>query len=155
MNAKRLLSAAAMIGLTTLALNAKPVLADGDVDVDLRGGVYMDSNAAALGGGLLMNLGSYSGWYFNPNLEMIFRDNNTDASLNADFHYDFSVNSPSISPYVGAGPAVFLNDGNNDFGLNVLGGVAGKRGEVRPFAQVKGIIASNNDELALMGGIRF
>src|SRR5262249_30149307 len=122
MNAKRLLSLAAVVGLTTLALNAKPALArDGDVDVDLRGGVYMDSDAPSVGGGLLMNLGSYSGWYFNPNLEMIFRDHSTDASLNADFHYDFPVNSPSISPYVGAGPAVFFNDGSNDFGVNVLG----------------------------------
>ena len=137
--------------LVTFAVTSPAQAMDG-MDVDLRGGMYTDAEAPALGGGLLMNVGD-NGWYFNPNLEMVFKDNDTDASVNGDFHYDFP-NTGSLSTYLGVGPALLLNDGNNDLGVNVIGGIAGKRGEVRPFAQLKGIISDNN-EVALMGGLRF
>jgi hypothetical protein len=43
---------------------------------------------------------------------------------------------------------------NSKFAVNVLGGVGGRGGSVRPFAQFKAIV-SDNSETALMGGIRF
>ena len=147
---------AVMLGLlATVALTGSPAAAaNGDVDVDLRAGVYMDADAPAVGGGILMSVGGgYSGWYFNPNIEFAFRDNDTEAALSGDFHYDFPTGN-SISPYVGLGPSILFTDNDNDFALNVLGGIAGRRGEVRPFGQLKALIGGN-DEIALMGGIRF
>jgi len=38
--------------------------------------------------------------------------------------------------------------------LNVLAGLAGLQGEVRPFVQLKGVFSDNSD-VALMGGVRF
>ena len=75
---------AVMLGLlATVALTGSPAAAaNGDVDVDLRAGVYMDADAPAVGGGILMSVGGgYSGWYFNPNIEFAFRDNDTEAAL--------------------------------------------------------------------------
>jgi len=143
--------AAILTMLVTFAVTSPAQAMDG-MDVDLRGGLYTDAEAPALGGGVLMSVGD-NGWFFNPNLEMVFNDNDTDASVNGDFHYDFP-NTGSLSTYLGVGPALLLNDGNNDLGVNVIGGIAGKGGEVRAFAQLKGIISDNN-EVALMGGIRF
>jgi hypothetical protein len=139
--------------LLSAAFTPGPATANGDIDVDLRGGLYTDAEAGAVGGGLLMNVGENSGWYFNPNVEVVFGDDDTDAALSADFHYDFPTSS-SISPYLGAGPSIWLDDNDNDLAVNLLGGIAGKRGEVRPFGQLKAIIGGN-DEVAIMGGIRF
>lgn len=153
MSAKQLFKGpAAMLGIVgAIALHA-PAPANAQVDVDLRGGVYMDSDAPALGGGLLMEVGD-AGWFFNPNIEVAFDDNDTDAAVSGDFHYDIPM-AGSLSPYVGAGPSILFNDGDDNFGVNVLGGIAGKRGEVRPFGQLKAVVGGSN-EIALMGGVRF
>ena len=124
-----------------------------DTDGDVRGGVYTDQDRVAVGGGLLTNMDHTSRWYFNPNVEVTLADNDNDVSLNGDFHYDFPTDS-SVSPYLGAGPAVVINDSNSDFAANLLAGVADKRGEVRPFGQLKGVISGNN-EVAIMAGVRF
>jgi len=144
----------AMFALTAMALS--PTRASAGTDVDLRAGFYSDMNAVSLGGGFLSSMSS--SWFFNPNLEMAFGDGGTMTALSGDFHYDFPSNG-TLSPYLGLGPTLlFANPdrGSSDtnLGLNVLGGVAGLYGAVRPFAQIKAVLADNS-EVALMGGIRF
>ena len=39
-------------------------------------------------------------------------------------------------------------------GMNVLAGFGKTRGDVRPFGQLKGVVADNSG-IALMGGVRF
>ena len=143
-----------VITLAAVALGPRPAAAI--IDTDVRAGVYSDMSAVSLGGGLLSSMGSR--WYFNPNIEAAFGDNGNLMTLNGDFHYDFAVERP-VSVYLGGGPAVLFahpdgSDSRADIGLNLLGGVAGMHGDVRPFAQIKGVM-SDNSEVALMGGIRF
>lgn len=147
------------IGIVLFALSATiftPAPSSAATNTDLRAGFYSDMSALMLGGGLLSSMGS--SWFFNPNVEAAFGDGGNLVTLNADFHYDFPTNGPA-SFYVGAGPALLYaspdrGDSNTDLGVNLLGGVSGVHGAVRPFAQIKSIL-SDNTELALMGGIRF
>jgi hypothetical protein len=60
---------------------------------------------------------------------------------------------------MGAGPALLFRHpgrGEDDTapGVNVIGGLAGRYGDVRPFVQMKGVVADRG-EVALVGGIRF
>jgi len=135
-----------------------PAPARAGTDYDLRLGVYTDAGGLALGAGLLSTVGSSDRWFFNPNVEMAFGDNERDITLNGDLHYDFA-STGGVSAYLGAGPAIVMTDPdhgdmNTDLGLNVFGGISGVRGTSRPFVQLKAIM-SDNSELALMGGIRF
>ena len=152
-----LLAVASLIG-AALLLTAGARVANAGTDADLRGGYYFDSDAFALGGGLLTSLSHSGPWYFNPNLEAAFGDHVTTVTVNGDLHYDLPMAS-SMSWWVGAGPALLVSDpdnapSNSRFAVNVLGGVGGRGGSVRPFAQFKAIV-SDNSETALMGGIRF
>jgi hypothetical protein len=128
------------------------------VDADLRAGVYMDANAVGVGAGLLTPVSSDNRWFFNPNLEVGFGDNENLILMNGDFHYDLNSGS-NMSVWMGAGPAVIITDpsagsSRTDVGLNLLTGLGGTSGSVRPFAQLKGIVADNS-QVVLQGGIRF
>lgn len=123
------------------------------MDLDVRAGVYTDAEGFAIGGGLLTPIGSGTGWFFNPNVEVAMPDGDNVLTINGDFHYDFPAGG-SISPYIGAGPAVLRHSGDTDFGLNLFGGLSALQGSVRPFVQMKGVVADRGD-LALMGGLRF
>ncbi len=144
------------LAVTVLVTLQSPARAE--TDVDLRAGFYTDADAFALGGGLLTAIGSHRGWYFNPNLELAMPDGGSVLSLNADVHYDFPSGG-SLSPYLGAGPALVRfspdrGDASTDLGLNMFAGIAGMSSGVRPFLQLKGVVASGS-EVSLMGGIRF
>jgi hypothetical protein len=150
----------AMLAFAVMGLS--PTTSSADTDVDLRAGYYSDMSAVSLGGGLLAGMGS--SWFFNPNLELAFGDRGTMTALSGDFHYDLASGG-NPSPYLGLGPTVrFANpdrgSSNTHFGLNLLGGVVGLYGVVRPFAQIKAVIAdkgnsTDRSEVAFMGGIRF
>lgn len=143
--------------LAFAAATVAPTRASAAVDVDLRAGLYTDLSALALGGGLLSSMGSH--WFFNPNVEVALADGGNLFTINGDFHYDLPGEGP-MSFYLGGGPALLVADSNGgggsntEFGLNLLAGVSGLRGQIRPFAQIKGIFADGS-EVALMGGIRF
>ena len=140
---------AASIGLATVA--------EADVDGDLRGGYYFDSERPHIGGGLLVQVSPGSAWFFNPNLEVAFSERSDLFALSGDFHYDFH-HSGNTTLWVGAGPALLIED--NDFdsdasvGLNGLFGIGAASGTVRPFGQFKAIL-SDDAEVVLTGGIRF
>ena len=128
------------------------------VEADVRGIVKTESNAVGVGAGVLATMSADERWYFNPNVEIGFANSANQVSMNGDFHYDLQQNS-STSLWMGAGPAVLVNNppsGNSstDLGLNVMTGVSGNSGNVRPFAQLKGVVADNS-QIVLQGGIRF
>jgi hypothetical protein len=141
---------AALFAFALLAL--VPVAARAGMDVDLRGGYYADSELAYFGGGLLT--GVSRNWYFNPNVEIAPGDLFT---VNGDFHYDFASTS-GASIWAGAGPAILVADrgdgSDTDVGLNLFMGVGAARGGLRPFGQLKGILADNS-QFVLTGGVRF
>ena len=130
------------------------------MDTDLRAGVYTDSEAIGVGAGLLTPIGSTSRWFFNPNVEVAFGDEENLVGVNGDFHYDFwNSGNSGMTAWLGGGPALLMTnpdagDTETDLGLNVLAGLGGTGGAVRPFAQVKGIVADES-QVVLQGGIRF
>ena len=137
------------------ALCALPIGAG--VDGDLRGGAYTDAEAAMVGGGALVNLEPSNRWYFNPNLELAFPERGDLMTVNGDFHYDFP--SGGLAYWVGAGPALRfvdpeIGDNDTDLGANVLAGLGARQGDVRPFGQLK-VMVADDSEAVLMFGIRF
>ena len=151
---------AGIVGLliATLAMAAAGT-ARAAVDADVRAGIYPNADAVSVGGGVLANVGgSDSHWYFNPNVEVAMGDRRDIVAMSGDFHYDFASRN-TTSFWMGAGPAVLVTDRqdagtNTDLGMNVLTGVGAKRGQVRPFAQLRGTVADQS-QVTIAGGIRF
>jgi hypothetical protein len=147
--------------LGVVALGSLPVVGGNDWDVDLRGGFYVDDvDGPFVGGGGLTRIGQ-TAWFANPNVEVAFGDDLDLITVNADFHYDFDIDSDKVSLWVGGGPTLLFpdhsgsdDDDDVDIGLNGLFGVGAARGKWRPFGQAK-IIVSDETELVLMGGVRF
>jgi hypothetical protein len=128
------------------------------VEADVRAGVYPDADAVSVGGGVLAPVGHSGRWYFNPNLEVAMGDSRDIIAMSGDFHYDFAEDG-NASFWMGGGPALLVTDrrfadNDTDVGVNVLTGVGARRGDVRPFAQVRGTVA-NNSQVTIAGGIRF
>ena len=144
--------------LLVLAITAPTAVVAG-TEADLRAGVYADDEAVALGGGALTSMDHAGRWWFNPNAELAFGDARNLYTVNGDIHFDLTPRRPT-SVWFGAGPAVLVSDPEGrddssvDIGLNAVAGVGASRGEVRPFAQMKGLIADNS-QVAILGGIRF
>lgn len=154
-----------ILGAAAFALAAAvlaPTPARAQVDVDLRGGVYTDVEEGFVGGGILMPV--TGNWFFNPNVEYVFVDPGSLWTLNGDFHYDFAQRG-NWSIWAGGGPAVLFRDfdddrpgrradDDTDFGANLIAGVGMVRGSVRPFGQVK-VILADDTEAVLAVGLRF
>jgi hypothetical protein len=125
-------------------------------DWEARTGYYFDVEDVFVGVGYLTDLGSWERWYFNPNFEYVFVSDGDLMTLNLDAHYDLNPED-EWHFWVGAGPAVLWidnGDSDTDFGVNLLAGVGKFKGEVRPFAQLKTVLADEN-EVALALGVRF
>lgn len=153
---QRIATVTVMLAIGGLLASSTPARAITDADV--RAGVYSDEAGIGVGAGLLTDLGRHQQWYFNPNLEAAKGDRRDQLAVNADFHYDFRSDA-AVSAYLGGGPALLWSqfdgrDGETVPGMNLLGGVVRKRGEVRPFVQMKGVVADRS-QVALVGGIRF
>ena len=147
----RLVSTTALAVLVSL-LSAAPARA---ANVGVRAGLYTDPTDPFVGAELLLGLSHRV--YLNPNVEYIFRDNQTYMTFNGDFHYDFETHGPYV--WVGAGLAVIYHnpDGpvgaNTDVGANILLGV-GAKGDVIPYVQAK-LIIKDNTQFVIAAGIRF
>ncbi len=129
-------------------------------DVGVRGGAYTDEDSPFLGAEVLFGMDQEKKWYGDPNVEHVFSDINDVTAFSMDFHYDF----PSGQPYgiwAGAGPTLIHRDRSNeglpdtnDAGLNLIMGVGAKKGTVRPYGQLKVVVA--DDSQAVLGvGVRF
>lgn len=157
----RLASALVAVAVAVLCLGA-PTAQAADWDFGLRGGLYMDEPDPFVGIEGLTRIGG-SSWFFNPNAELVLVDNGDLATLNADFHYDFDVDS-SIYLWAGGGLALVLqdrdlppgaDDDDTDIGANLLFGVGFKTsGRWRPYVQAKALIA-DQDQAVLAVGVRF
>jgi len=147
------ISALVLLGMISIAA---PKMARAGVDGDVRAGVT-DGDRVAVGGGLLTQVGSSRHWYFNPNVDMTMGDHRDQFAMNGDFHYDLDTSGPAF--WIGGGPAVMVvdregADNDTDVGLNVLTGIGKKRGDVRPFGQLRGTIADDS-QVQIVGGVRF
>jgi hypothetical protein len=129
-------------------------------DFGVRGGVYPDENQPFLGAEAVFDVTSTGRWFGNPNVEHAFVDRGDLTAVSFDFHYDF----PSGAPYTvwaGAGPTLIHRDSDRpgdrnttDAGMNVLLGLGAKKGNARPYGQLKAVVA-DNPEVVLGVGVRF
>ena len=115
-----------------------------------------------LGAEALFGVGTGQRWFGNPNLEHAFADTGgTDlTALSFDFHYDF----PSGEPYTvwaGAGPTLIFRDRTSpgtahdtDPGVNLVLGIGARKGDVRPYGQMK-VVLADDSEAVLGVGVRF
>jgi len=148
-------------GASLLAAALAIAPASAKTDFGVRGGAYSDTDGPFLGAEALFDVGNTHHWFGNPNLEHVFDQTDRDlTSVSFDFHYDF----PSGQPYTiwaGAGPTMIFRDRNNpmgdsrtDAGVNLLLGVGSKRGDVRPYGQMK-VVLSDDSEAVVGVGVRF
>jgi len=155
-NMRRCVEGISGVALLALISIAAPKMARAGVDGDVRAGVT-DGDRVAVGGGLLTQVGSSRHWYFNPNVDMTMGDDRDQFAMNGDFHYDLDTSGPAF--WIGGGPALMVVDRENadnetDVGLNVLTGIGKKKGDVRPFGQLRGTIADDS-QVQIVGGVRF
>ena len=152
----RVLSIVAACGLAA-ALAISPAQASRP-DFGVRGGTYTDSEDPFFGAEAVFGLGGSQQWFGNPNLEHAFADQNDLTAVSFDFHYDFPTGR-AYTIWAGGGPTMLFRDretisDDTDAGVNLLFGVGAKRGEVRPYGQMKVIVA--DDTQAVLGaGVRF
>lgn len=124
----------------------------------VRAGAYFDVEEMALGAELLFPMTDR--FYFNPNVEFVLVDGADFITFNGDFHYDLPVEGKPLV-WLGAGiAAVHFDpdgpaDGDTDAGANFLAGLGYNAGTFIPYAQAKLLVTSDNNEFALMGGVRF
>ena len=153
----RLVLAAFVLAATTIMTMGSPAPGRAGVDADVRAGVFTNADAVGVGAGILTPIGDRNyRWYANPNAEVALGGDDM-VALNGDFHYDVS-HQRTTSVWLGAGPAIIIQDhkGNSDtnLGMNVLAGMGKTQGNVRPYGQIKGVVADNSG-VALVGGVRF
>jgi hypothetical protein len=158
---RRIVATTTIPFLLSLVLMTVPARAHGNIDPEIRGGLYTEGDGF-LGGGLLTGISST--WYFNPNVEVVFADGDY-VTVNGDFHKDLNMGEgPAF--WLGGGPALVVANTNNsdlsndpgdsnlDLGLNLLGGVGAKYGSARPFGQLKYMI-SDQSQFSMALGLRF
>jgi hypothetical protein len=147
-------------GAALLAGAFSIVPGDAKTDFGVRGGTYTEGEQPFLGAEALFGVGATERWFGNPNLEHAFVDNGGLTAVSFDFHYDFPTGQP-YTIWAGAGPTVIFRDRNaadnvhdTDPGVNLVFGIGAKRGDVRPYGQMKVVVAENSE--AVLGvGIRF
>lgn len=121
-----------------------------------RIGFYSDAGAPFAGGELLLRVAPKV--YFNPNLEVVLKDDSY-LAFSLDLHYDIPSHSQTFL-WAGAGLGVVSvnppgpGDGHTDAALNLLFGVGLRRRPVIPYFQAK-VIAKDNTEFAVAFGLRF
>jgi hypothetical protein len=129
-------------------------------DFGVRGGTYTEGEEPFLGAEALFGVGANERWFGNPNLEHTFVEGGGLTAVSFDFHYDFPTGQP-CTIWAGAGPTVIFRDRNapdnahdTDPGVNLVFGIGAKRGDVRPYGQMKVVVAENSE--AVLGvGVRF
>ncbi len=129
-------------------------------DFGVRGGVYPDEEEPFLGAEALFGVGQGQRWFGNPNLEHVFVDSGDLTSVSFDFHYDFLEGEP-YTFWAGAGPTLIHKDrsrpGDDDTmnaGVNMLVGLGARKGDVRPYGQLK-VVLADDSEAVLGVGVRF
>jgi hypothetical protein len=130
-------------------------------DFGVRTGLYPEQEDAFVGAEMLFGVGTDRRWFGNPNVEHVLRDGGDLTTFSFDFHYDFHGGAP-YTLWAGAGPTLIHrdtarpgDDDTTDAGVNLLFGVGARQGDVRPYGQVK-LVVAEDDNLAVFGvGARF
>lgn len=149
----------ASASLLAAVLVASPIQAR-TTDFGVRGGLYPDQEDPFLGAEALFGVGQSKRWFGNPNVEHVLADRGDLTTFSFDFHYDLPMSQP-YTVWVGAGPTLIHRDDGGpgstdttDAGANLVMGVGAKQGEVRPYGQLKLVVA--DDSQAVLGvGVRF
>jgi hypothetical protein len=145
-----------LASLAIVSSFAASARADSDLMFGARVGYYADAARPFVGGELLFKLAP--SMYFNPNLEVVFKDDSY-FTFNADFHYDFPHHGHT-SVWLGAGLGVVSinpegpEESHTDAGLDILLGIAAVHRKVVPYVQAKAIVM-HNSEFAVAFGVRF
>jgi hypothetical protein len=142
----------AFLGAAALALAASEAHAG---DVSLRAGAYTDVDGAFVG--IEYRTVVDGRLYLAPNLELVFPDEGSYFSFNADLHYLLSSHG-RLSPWVGGGLGIYArgHDGrgrDTSVGANLIGGL-GLRTELDPYVRLK-VVLKGDTEVVLGFGIRF
>jgi hypothetical protein len=140
----------AILAIVGLMMFAAPAEGQRNIDWGVRGGVWFDETDAFVGVEAITPLTDKI--FFNPNVEVIFRDQDEDIAINADAHYDFDAGTDRFI-WAGAGVAALLGD-DDDFGVNVIGGYGVDLGSVIPYGQFK-VFFADDAEASFGVGIRF
>jgi hypothetical protein len=148
-----------VLGLLLLGALAPGIAAPAAAQIDfgVRAGAYLEGPDPFVGLELLTGLGS-SSWFFNPNVEFVFAEDDDLISFNFDFHYDFDT-AGNHYVWAGGGPAILLadtpsGDDESDFGANLLGGIGWRYSGMTPYAQLKIVLADDSEVVAGVG-VRF
>ena len=110
-------------------------------DVSLRAGAYTDVDGAFVG---IEYRTSVNGrLYVAPNFELVFPDDGSYFSVNADLHYLFSAQG-KLSPWAGGGLGIYArgHEGrghDTSVGANLVGGL-GLRTQLDPYVQLKVVL---------------
>ena len=140
----------AVLALTSAAAAASPI------GWDARGGWYTERDAAFVGGGAIVGLGTIT---FNPNAEYVFVDSGSSYSFNLDGR--MTVLPLGVgSGWLGAGLGFYTTDpdhgsSNTDTGFNLLAGAGLNAIPLKPFAQFKWVVIGGSDPVAFTVGVRF
>lgn len=144
--------------VTTCLLTASLALAASSLragDLSARAGVYTDADSAFIG--LEYRSPIEGRLSLAPNFELVFPENGTYFSGNADLHYRIPTRG-KLSSWVGGGLGIYLRDPegggrHTSIGANLIGGF-GLRAHLSPYAQLK-IVFMDDTEVVLGFGIRF
>jgi hypothetical protein len=129
--------------------------ASADTSLGARAGVYTEDGDGFVGAEALASMSR--SWYFNPNLEYAFADNDY-LTVSGDFHYDLVHRQPYYV-WLGGGPTVILRDDDpvrddTDLGVNLLAGIGWKNTSFTPYVQSK-VTLADDDQFGLAFGMRF
>ncbi len=124
-------------------------------DLSLRAGAYTDADSVFIG--IEYRTPVEGRLSLAPNFELLFPDNGSYFSLNADLHYLFPAHG-TLAGWLGGGLGIYARDedehgSHTSIGANLIGGL-GLRTHLSPYAQLK-IVLKDNTEVVLGFGIRF
>lgn len=144
----------------TLGLAAAAPLASASErgGLGVRFGAYTDSNDAFVGGEGIVPVGRRLD--FVPNLEFVFVSNGTFLTANFDLAYNLPDNVRNADFWAGGGLAILNSnpDGprgsSTDVGVNLFMGAGLHTGSVKPYVQLKGILADSSSFVVGLG-LRF
>jgi hypothetical protein len=151
-----------LVGLGLALALAAPAAA-ADVNLGVRGGVYLDDSDPFLGADLLVPIAN-SDLAFNPSVEVAFPSDGSLYTVNFDVLWNFHRDGP-VDFWAGVGPAYMRFDppgragALNSGAANLIFGAAWNVGKAfQPYAQVKVVIPGSHDidtQGVLAVGLRF